>query len=263
MATYRPIRIAFWQDKFVLKLTPEQKYFYLYLMTNSKTKQCGIYELPLPVICLETGYNAETVIKLLKNFAEFNKIEYDFDSEEILVFNWIKFNPVNSENIMKCVISELLEIKSCDFITKWKEIFKKTNSGLTRKFNKETKDFDETDYTLELLDRLTSPLQVPCNKETETESQTESQSKHSNKIDFDTFWDLYDKKVGDKTKLQKKWNKLTLEIQTKALEHITEYKTAQPDKQYRKNPDTYLNNKSWNDEIISKDQTQTIRVVTA
>ena len=86
---------------------------------------------------------------------------------------------------------------------------------------------------------------------------------YSTKIDFDTFWELYDKKVGDKTKLKKKWNKLSLEIQTKALEHITEYKTAQQDKQYRKNPDTYLNNKSWNDEIISKDQTQTIRVVTA
>jgi len=85
----------------------------------------------------------------------------------------------------------------------------------------------------------------------------------TNKIDFDTFWDLYDKKVGDKTKLKKKWDKLSLEIQTKALEHITEYKKAQQDKQYRKNPDTYLNNKSWNDEIISKDQTQTIRVISA
>ena len=105
-----------------------------------------------------------------------------------------------------------------------------------------------------------------ANSEYEIETETEivsNKDEHSTKIDFDTFWDLYDKKVGDKTKLQKKWDKLTLEIQTKALEHITEYKTAQQDKQYRKNPDTYLNNKSWNDEIISKDQTQTIRVVTA
>jgi len=27
-----------------------------------------------------------------------------------------------------------------------------------------------------------------------------------------------------------------------------------PDKQYRKNPETYLNNKSWNDEIIGNNK---------
>ena len=47
------------------------------------------------------------------------------------------------------------------------------------------------------------------------ENRIEENKEHSTKIDFVTFWDLYDKKVGDKTKLQKKWNKLSLEIQTK------------------------------------------------
>ncbi|TKI91171.1 replication protein, partial [Bacillus wiedmannii] len=37
MAVYRPVHVSFWQDSFVLDLTPEEKYFYLYLMTNSKT----------------------------------------------------------------------------------------------------------------------------------------------------------------------------------------------------------------------------------
>ena len=44
MAVYRHIHIEYWQDGFVLDLTPEEKYFYIYLMTNSKTSQCGIYE---------------------------------------------------------------------------------------------------------------------------------------------------------------------------------------------------------------------------
>lgn len=46
MAVFRQIHIDFWQDGFILDLTPEEKYFYLYLMTNSKTTQCGVYELP-------------------------------------------------------------------------------------------------------------------------------------------------------------------------------------------------------------------------
>lgn len=69
-------------------------------------------------------------------------------------------------------------------------------------------------------------------------------------ISFAEFWELYDKKVGDKTKLGKKWLSLTDEERLKAMNHIPEYKTAQPDKKFRKDPATYLNNNSFNDEII-------------
>jgi hypothetical protein len=34
--------------------------------------------------------------------------------------------------------------------------------------------------------------------------------------------------------------------------HVPKYVLSTPDKQYRKNPETYLNNKCWNDEIIYK-----------
>lgn len=68
--------------------------------------------------------------------------------------------------------------------------------------------------------------------------------------DFDVFWNLYDKKVGKKEKLQKKWESLKPEDKTKILEHLPKYKISQPNPKYRKNPETYLNNESWNDEII-------------
>jgi hypothetical protein len=68
---------------------------------------------------------------------------------------------------------------------------------------------------------------------------------------FEEFWNLYDKKVGDKIKLEKKWNKLTDELRTKILFYVREYKVSQPDKKYRKNPETFFNNESWNDELIT------------
>lgn len=71
-------------------------------------------------------------------------------------------------------------------------------------------------------------------------------------IPFDVFWIDYDKKVGDRTKLSKKWENLSDEERIKAIEHIKVYKLAVEDKQFRKNPETYLNNKSWNDEIINR-----------
>lgn len=74
---------------------------------------------------------------------------------------------------------------------------------------------------------------------------------------FDEFWNDYDKKVGDKEKIRRKYDKLPEKVKLSIKEHISKYKLAQPEKQFRKNPETYLNNKSWNDEIIAKVQVKT------
>jgi hypothetical protein len=85
--------------------------------------------------------------------------------------------------------------------------------------------------------------------ETETENRTITINENIN-IDFEWFWNDYDKKVGDKQKLKKKWNKLTDEERQNAMNYLDLYKQSVPNKQFRKNPETFLNNKSWNDEII-------------
>jgi hypothetical protein len=90
--------------------------------------------------------------------------------------------------------------------------------------------------------------------ETETENRTITINENIN-IDFEWFWNEYDKKVGDKQKLKKKWNKLTDEERQNAMNYIELYKQSVPDKQFRKNPETFLNNKSWNDEIINRNNT--------
>ena len=117
MAVYRQIQITYWQDKFVLKLTPEEKFFYLYLLTNSKTKQCGIYELPIEIIQVETGYNRETVLKLIQRFIDHQKIKYDWENEEVFLLNWIKHNPIeNNPKIKKCVEKELRSVHNPSMI---------------------------------------------------------------------------------------------------------------------------------------------------
>jgi hypothetical protein len=69
-------------------------------------------------------------------------------------------------------------------------------------------------------------------------------------IDFEDFWNLYDKKRGEKNKLEKAWNLLTDQERSDIMEYIPKYKVSQPDKTFRKDPQTFFNNKSWNDEII-------------
>lgn len=68
---------------------------------------------------------------------------------------------------------------------------------------------------------------------------------------FDDFWNAYDKKV-DKPKVEKLWQKLSQSEKEQIMQHVPEYVQSQPDKQYRKNPQTYLNSKSYENEIISK-----------
>ncbi|MBV4449249.1 DnaD domain protein [Clostridium tyrobutyricum] len=116
MAKYRQLHTDFWNDGFVLDLTPEEKYFYIYLMTNSNTAQCGIYELPKRIIETQSGYNRESIDKLLKRFKEYKKIDYCEETKEIIIMNWVKYNQPNNINAVKCVNKELKDIKSRKFI---------------------------------------------------------------------------------------------------------------------------------------------------
>jgi dipeptidyl aminopeptidase/acylaminoacyl peptidase len=112
MAAFRKISVTFWSDSFIGDLTPEQKYFYLYLMTNDKTTQCGIYETSIRKICFDTGYNSETVLKLLDFFQEKNKIRFSKETNEIALLNWVKFNDSNSTKVLSCVEKELKNVKN-------------------------------------------------------------------------------------------------------------------------------------------------------
>ena len=69
---------------------------------------------------------------------------------------------------------------------------------------------------------------------------------------------MYDKKV-NKPDCEKKWDKLKDEERTLIMAHIPKYKLAQPDKKYRKDPKTFLNQQSWNDELISNNGPITIQ----
>ena len=82
-------------------------------------------------------------------------------------------------------------------------------------------------------------------------AQTSNAMKRWGNLDrFEEFWESYDKKTG-KNRCESLWKKMSKEKKENAINYIDKYKLAQPDKKYRKNPDTYLRNESWNDEIIN------------
>ena len=194
MAVYRHVHIDYWQDGFVLDLTPEEKYFYIYLMTNSKTSQCGIYELPKRIIETETGYNRETVDKLLNRFIEYKKIVYCEETREVFLMNWIKHNKIVSPKVKKCVYEELKKIKSMDMVNLF---FKQCEEyGYT---------LDKNELKINMgIDRVSIPIpQVEHNfeygyGEKEKEKEQEKQKDDEEEITYSVgrFIKLYEQNIG-------------------------------------------------------------------
>lgn len=99
---------------------------------------------------------------------------------------------------------------------------------------------------------------------TKEEVEKEVKDKHSmcaSECDeeFERFWDIYSKKVGKKDKIKAKFLKLSKADRIKIFETLPDYVASTPDSRYRKNPETYLNNESWNDEIINHNGTRQVQ----
>lgn len=84
------------------------------------------------------------------------------------------------------------------------------------------------------------------NKEKETKLKKEENI--NSEFPFEKIWELYERK-GNKKTSERKWAKLPDITKQKIFAHIPKYVSSTPDKQYRKNFETYLNQEAWNDEV--------------
>ncbi len=117
MAIYRNVHLSFWTDNKVADdFTPEDKYFYLYLFTNPQTNLCGCYEVSLKQIANQTGYNRDTIERLIERFEKVHKvIVYSKESKEILLLNWYKYNWTKSEKFLTGLDKSIREVKDKEF----------------------------------------------------------------------------------------------------------------------------------------------------
>ena len=117
MASYRNISMDFWTDsKVVDDFTPEDRYIYLYCMTNPHTNLCGCYEVSIKQIANETGYNNDSVERLLKRLdGAHNVIRYSAQTKELLILNWCRYNWSASEKLNKPLLSEIRRVKNDRF----------------------------------------------------------------------------------------------------------------------------------------------------
>jgi len=97
---------------------------------------------------------------------------------------------------------------------------------------------------------LNTSVNTPLNTSVKDNKENNNTKDNNINIAFADFWNLYDKKRGDTDKIEKKWNALSDKDRQLAMNYIPGYVKSEPNKRFRKDPTTFLNNKSWNDEIL-------------
>ncbi len=68
---------------------------------------------------------------------------------------------------------------------------------------------------------------------------------------FDDFWNLFDNKKS-REKVERKWHLMSAKDQQACMDSLPQYIESTPNREFRKHPATYLNQKCWNDTIYSE-----------
>ena len=129
----RMIDTDVWSDpKFTDDFTPEDKYFWLFLLTTRYGNLSGVFQLTYNQIAQDMGYSIETVKNLIFRFTKIHKmIDYDERTQEVFIFNWYKYNwsrsPKAEANIMRFA-NDLKSEKYRNAITNMYQDFKENDT---------------------------------------------------------------------------------------------------------------------------------------
>lgn len=116
---FRLVYTDFWEDPKVMEeMTPEDRYFYLYLLTNPHTNMIGIYQILKKQMAFELGYSPESINSLLDRFINHHKlIKYDAETKEIFIKKYAKYNLNKGGKPIECCIEkELKSIKNTQWL---------------------------------------------------------------------------------------------------------------------------------------------------
>jgi len=229
MKKYHPMAKRFidtdiFKKQFIRGLDPRSKLFFFYLITDCN--HAGIWDCDWEVASIRCGCDLDKDF-VIENFK--GKLVLFDDDTKIFIPSFIEFQygELNPENRAHKSVIDILNKYNLDKI-----------KPLTRPFQG-CKDMDKDQY--KDMDKVKVDRGGMGEKDLN--------------IPFDAFWDAYKKKVGEKDKLSKKWSKLTDEERVLIMEYVPKYVMVTPVKKFRKNPETFLNNKSWLDELPQTDVT--------
>jgi hypothetical protein len=115
MATYRPIKTKVWHDDWFSHLNPEERCFWLFLLTNEYTHISGIYELPKSLISPLSGCpNSEDI---LERFQKEGKVIWKMGW--LMIKNYIKNNSEQRSKLDNITIAIKAYLSENPFLVDW------------------------------------------------------------------------------------------------------------------------------------------------
>lgn len=110
MATYRTIRMSFWNSPAIENMPPEQKLLYLYLFTSPHTNNLGVLSVTIRKIAFETGMEEEAVRDCLDSLAFHERIV--MEDGDIWVCGFIRHQCTTSPKILTSLRALLPTVES-------------------------------------------------------------------------------------------------------------------------------------------------------
>jgi len=181
----RIVDTAFWTDMQVIdNYSVEDKYFYLYLLTNDKSTQLGIYSLPKKVMSFETGFTTDVIQVLLERFSEtYKKIRYSEDTQEVTLLESLQFSVLTGGKPVQDLLErEMSQIKDEALILATYESMKQFWQLSKRKFDHTIMALFEKELTSREVSftELESQKQNQKQKQSHSHNQFHSHSHHHN-----------------------------------------------------------------------------------
>ena len=259
MEVFTRVERGYWQDEFILELTPEQKFFYLYLMSNSKVNTLGAYVFPLTMSTVELGYNKETVLKLLDHFAQVGKIIWDETTKEVFLLNWPKRNWNKKTATLRALKKDFSALKSPVLREKISAMLSAFSSDSTEESTEEQKGTNGNSEEQEGTngnngDILAGRIE---NREKRIENREKEKEDAGTVFDaaaaFEIFYKAYPNKKNVKT-ARTRWEKMkvTPELFAAIMEGLERAKNSQEwgkdGGAYIPHPATWLNGEGWKNE---------------
>ena len=221
MALYRNIHLSFWQDtKVTDDFTPEDRYFYLYLLTNPHTNLCGCYEISVKQMANEMGYDVKKVNKLIDRFSSFhNLIRYSQTVRELLIFHWSKYNWTSSEKFRKPLLQEIQNVKTDSFREYLSKLFNGENVkyGIDTVYGKEEYGINTNcmDTTVTVTDSIT-----------DTVSDSEADADKSRLTEIKEIVQYLNDKCGTRYRYQTKGTREHINARLKEGYTVDDFKTV-------------------------------------
>ena len=146
----RIVETSFWTDMQVIdQYSVEDKFFYLYLLTNDKSTQIGIYPLPKKVMSFETGFTTDVIQVLIERFSkQYKKILYSEETQEITLLESLKFSILSGgKPVLDLLEREISKVKDDYLILATYEEMREYWLHSKRKIDQEIMELFENEMT--------------------------------------------------------------------------------------------------------------------